>query len=84
MFRKPSLYSKFFHFFNLHVVIYRVDIKLVDFSALWLNLALRFGPLVKIFGPPVFIYLALRIQPYGLHSFGSEGSDIEPDCIVGI
>ena len=32
-------------------------------------MALWFGPLVKIFGPPVFIYSALRIRPYGPDSF---------------
>ena len=45
--------------------MYRVDITLVHFLALWLNLALSFGPLVKIFGPLAFIFSALRIRPYG-------------------
>ena len=48
-----------------HVVIYWVD----KFSLLVFYL---FGPLLIIFGPPVFIYSAIRIRPYDIDPLLSE------------
>ena len=49
----------------MHVIQYQVDITLDHFLALWLFLALWFGPSGQNFWPLGFIYSAVQIQPYG-------------------
>ena len=50
----PSMYSKLFHLFDWHVMIYQVDITLVNFLALWLNSALQLWPSGQNFWPSSF------------------------------
>ena len=75
-YKKPSIYSKFFHCFNYHVVINWEDITLFHFSAVWSFSALRFGHLVFDFWLSGFYlfgrsYSALSVRVASYHLPGN-------------